>query len=212
MQQLSDMSSVPMETLKNLYYGKVKDPKISTVMQLSKSLNVTMNFLVGLSPYNEEEKELIMNYRKCGIHGRSIVNLICRYESAASQKERNSTKGHSIPCMIPIGKVTDGIIYNSCEIEEVMTTMKHADVAIEITTNFFSPSYCKGDRVLFESRFPDNGERAVFSDGEKVFFRKYIEKDEKYILQCLNGIGQDIIVDRMDSLQCMGTCIGVMRR
>lgn len=211
LQALSDLSGVPIETLRNIYYNKVKDPKVSTILDISLALGVTVNFLMGKSLYNEDEIEIIRNYRKCGIHGKGIIKITSKFESVAAHKERSSSKKHRIPCIIPIGRVTDGIAYNSCEVCDVYTTAKHAQLAIEITTNYFAPAYCKGDRVLFEYRFPDNKERAVFTDGEKCYFRIFTEENDGYCLKCLNGHGKDIHLKRMDEMECIGTCVGVMR-
>ena len=89
---------------------------------------------------------------------------------------------------------------------------KKVYLAIEITSNSFAPAYCKGDRILLENRFPELGERAVFTDGLKAYFRYFKMKGNDYCLECLNGRGKDIILHRMDEMDCMGTCISVIRR
>ncbi|MDD2979915.1 MAG: helix-turn-helix transcriptional regulator [Hespellia sp.] len=209
--KLSEMSGVPMETLRNIYYQKVHDPKVSTVLGISEALGVTMNYLMGRSMCHDDETEIIKNYRSCGIHGKGMIRITARFECMAAYKERSNAQSHRIPCIIPIGKVKDGIDYNSCDVEDLYTTAKHAYLAIKITSNYFAPSYCEGDRLLFENRFPDHNEHAVFTDGTKCYFRRYMEMDGNYCLQCLNGHGEDIVLKRMDSMQCIGTCIGVMR-
>ena len=37
-------------------------------------------------------------------------------------------------------------------------------------------------------------------------------KGNDYCLECLNGRGKDIILHRMDEMDCMGTWISVIRR
>ena len=74
LQKLADTSGVPFETLRNIYYQKVKDPKVSTAFQLAQALGVTVEYLLGENKYLEceqEEEELIKNYRECGNHGRA---------------------------------------------------------------------------------------------------------------------------------------------
>lgn len=211
LQQLADQAGIPIETMRNIYYDKVHDPKVSTMIAISKALNVSVNYLMGDMLHNPEETEIIRNYRKCGIHGKSIIELIAKYEANIAGVERNAAEKHKVPCLIPVGNVYDGIVYSSCEVVDVDTILPEAYLAIEITTNFFAPVYCKGDRVLLENRFPANGEQAVFVKDNRAYCRKYIEAEGKYILKCLNGRGEDMILQRMSEMECIGTCIGLIR-
>lgn len=222
---LAELSGVPFETLRNIYYRKVKDPKVSTAFQLASALGVTVEYLLKDMDAAEEEirdgekeknieKELIENYRECGNHGRAIIRLVARFEAKAARKERLNLHKmkHRIPCLIPVGRVGDGIEYNSCNVEDEYTMIKKVYLAIEITNNDFAPAYCKGDRILLENRFPELGERAVFTDGIKAYFRYFKMEGDMYCLKCLNGRGEDMILRRMDEIDCLGTCISVIRR
>ncbi len=216
LQKLSDTSGVPFETLRNIYYRKVKDPKLSTAFQLARALGVTVEYLLGENNYtgrDQEEEEILQNYRECGNHGRAVIRIVSRFESKAAKKERMNLHKmkHRIPCLIPIGKVDDGIYYNSCNVVDEYTMIKKGFLAIEITSNNFAPAYCKGDRILLENRFPELGERAVFTDGVKAYFRYFKMEGEMYCLKCLNGRGEDILLRRMDEMDCLGTCISVIR-
>ena len=82
-------------------------------------------------------------------------------------------------------------------------------MAIQISTNNFSPVFCKGDRILLENRFPENGERAVFEFKGKLYFRQYIEMAGKINLKSMNRIGEDIVIKRADEVECVGTYIGI---
>ena len=221
---LATLSGVPFETLRNIYYRKVKDPKVSTAFQLASALGVTVEYLLSDTNKEEEledaeeqeniEEEILENYRECGNHGRAIIRIVARFESKAARKERLNLQKmkHRIPCLIPVGRVGDGIDYNSCTVEDEYTMIKKVYLAIEITNNNFAPAYCKGDRILLENRFPELGERAVFTDGVKAYFRYFKMEGDKYCLKCLNGRGEDILLRRMDEVDCLGTCISVIRR
>lgn len=221
---LATLSGVPFETLRNIYYRKVKDPKVSTAFQLASALGVTVEYLLSDTNKEEEledaeeqesiEEEILENYRECGNHGRAIIRLVARFESKAARKERLNLHKmkHRIPCLIPVGKVGDGIDYNSCTVKDEYTMIKKVYLAIEITNNNFAPAYCKGDRILLENRFPELGERAVFTDGVKAYFRYFKMEGDKYCLKCLNGRGEDMLLHRMDEVDCLGTCISVIRR
>ena len=56
LQKLADTSGVPFETLRNIYYQKVKDPKVSTAFQLAQALGVTVEYLLGENKYLECEQ------------------------------------------------------------------------------------------------------------------------------------------------------------
>lgn len=222
---LAELSGVPFETLRNIYYRKVKDPKVSTAFQLASALGVTVEYLLKDMDASEDEvqdeekeerveEEIIENYKECGNHGRAIIRLVARFEAKAARKERLNLHKmkHRIPCLIPVGRVGDGIEYNSCNVEDEYTMIKKVYLAIEITNNDFAPAYCKGDRILLENRFPELGERAVFTDGIKAYFRYFKMEGEMYCLKCLNGRGEDMLLRRMDEMDCLGTCISVIRR
>lgn len=211
LQELADRSQLPLETVRNLCYRKVKDPKVSTVLAISKALGVSINYLMGETAFHSDEMEIIQAYRECGSHGRSLIRFVARFERKAALSERNSSDKHRISCLKPIGRIMDGFTYNSCEWDYLYTDRADAYIAFEITTNYFSPSYCKGDRILLCNRFPESGEHAVFSDRLKCYFRRFEEYGDHYVLHGLNGRGEDIILKRTDEMDCIGTCIGVMR-
>ena len=210
-QQLSDISGVPIETVRNIYYGKVTDPKVSTVLAISKALHVSINYLMGCSIYDPAETSVVKNYRKCGVHGKSIIQLVAKYESTISKLERETPDKHKIPCLIPIGSKGDVIPFCSNDVIDVETTLPDAYLAIEITTNHFTPVFCKNDRILFANRFPENGEIAVFMKDDKAFLRKFTEEEDGYCLKRLNSRGFDILLRRMDEFDCIGTCVGIIR-
>ena len=196
---LAELSGVPFETLRNIYYRKVKDPKVSTAFQLASALEVTVEYLLKDMSTTEEE---------------AIIRLVARLECKAARKERLNLRKmkHRIPCFIPVGRIGDGIDYNSCTVEDEYTMIKKVYLAIEITNNNFAPAYCKGDRILLENRFPELGECAVFTDGMKAYFRYFKMEGEMYCLKCLNGRGKDMLLRRMDEVDCLGTCISVIRK
>ena len=142
---------------------------------------------------------------------KNIIQLVAKYESKISRSERDASDKHKIPCLIPIGNKGDGIPYCSNDVVDIETVLPDAYLAIEITTNLFTPVFCKNDRVLFANRFPENGEIAVFMKSDKAYLRKFIEEEDGYCLKSLNGRGFDILLRRMDEVDCIGTCIGIVR-
>ena len=211
LQQLAEISDLPLETVRNIYYGKTPDPKISTVMKLAKSFNLTVNCLMGQCSHTPQERAILINYRNCGKHGKSIIELIAKYEASAMKKEREKDGRHMIPCIVPEGTVSHGIIYDMCETVEIETDVKEAYIAIRMVSNDLAPTYCKGDILLFENRFPKHGEKAAFYKGDRIYIRRYLEEENQYCLKCLHNCDVDIILKRMDEIDYIGTCVDVVR-
>lgn len=210
-EKLADESGLPLDTIRNIYYGKTPDPKVSTVMAISEATGHSMNCLMGKCPHTPQEKAILRNYRECGPHGKSIIELIARYEAGSVKSEREAFMKHKIPCLLPHGDIHKGIIYDTCETIEIETGTQEAYIAIKMTSNDLAPKYCKGDVILFENRFPGNEECAAFLRGDRVYIRKFIEEDGHYRLKCLHNQDADIVLKRMDEVQYIGTCCGVIR-
>lgn len=208
--EFAEMCDLPLETLRNIYYGKTTDPKVSTVLQLSKCLEISVNELMGECTHPKEEA-LINHYRLCGRHGKSIIELVAKYEAVTAKAERDSQTKHKIPCLVPNGSIHDGIVYDKCETKEIETSIEHAYVAIKITTNDLVPVYLKGDIILLANYFPSNGECAVFYKDTRAYIRRYCEEEGQYRLKCLHKIGKDIVIKNLNQIEYIGTCIGILR-
>ncbi len=208
---LANIVDIPFETLRNLYYSKVRNPKLSTILSICDALDVTIDYMLNRNTYANDEYELIRNYRDCGTHGKSFIKTTANFEAQIARVQRNSSEKHMIPCLVPTAFVDDGFVYNSCTIEHILTTSKDSYLAIEINTNNFAPIYCKYDRIVLENRFPVDGEFAVFLFENKEYFRIFRQKGEQYVLESLNGRNSDIILNRMDEYVCLGTCVDVIR-
>lgn len=209
--ELAEMCDLPVETVKNIRYGKTPYPKVSTLDKMATALDTCINCLIGECPYSQEEMTIIENYRKCGKHGRTLIELIAEYESSAMRDVRDASGNRPIPCIIPHGDIRHGIVYELCETHDIMVSGSEASIAIEMVSNDLAPTYCKGDRLLFEKRHPQNGEVGAFYRGEKVYIRQYCEEGNQYRLRCLHKQDADIILKRMDEVKYFGTCIGVIR-
>lgn len=210
-ERLAEESGLPLETIKNLYYGKTTDPKASTILAISEATKYSMNCLMGQCPYTPPEKAIIQNYRSCGSHGKSMIEFISKYEASSVKYERELFREHTIPCILLHGNIHKGILYDTCETIEIRTSIPEAYIAIRMSNNDLLPNYCKNDVVLFENRVPSNGELACFIYDNKICVRKFIEYIDFYCLKCMHNCEDDIIFRRMDEIQYVGTCCGVVR-
>jgi len=209
--EMCEMQGLPVDTVRNVYYGKTVDPKISTVMVMSKVLNMSVNCLMGQCSHTPEERQLLRYYRTCGVHGKSLIFLTSKYEALSAKDEREATDRHMIPCLIPHGDIRQGVIYDACEVVEIFTSCKEAYVAVKMTNNDLVPTYCKDDIILISNSFPRNKEYGVFYKNGRAYIREYLEEEGQYRLKCLHKMGEDMIFKRMDEIEYIGTCCGVIR-
>lgn len=211
LEELAERSGLPLPTVRNLYYGKVEDPKVSTLLAISKVFNTSINCLVGECHHTSDERALLQHYRLCGNHGKSLVLLTAKYEALTAKEEREASGKHTIPCLIPKGAIGQGIVYDDAETEEIYTTNTEAYVGIKMTNNDLVPAYCKDDVILIANRFPLNNEYGVFYKDGRAYIRQYIEEGDHYKLKCLHNYAKDMIFKRMDEIDYIGACCGVIR-
>lgn len=210
-EEFAKMCDLPMETVRSIYYGKSMDPKASTLLKMADALGVGVNCLMGKCQHTPEERALIKYYRQCGTHGRSIISLIAKYEAVVAKEERDTPKKHSIPCLIPNGDIYQGILYDDCKVEEIYTTNKDAYAAIRMVNNDLVPKYCEGDIILIANRFPKQHEYGVFYQNGRAYIREFIKEENQYRLKCLHNYAKDMVFKRMDEINYIGTCCGVVR-
>lgn len=212
LEELAERSGLPLPTVRNLYYGKVDDPKVSTLLAISKVFNTSINCLVGECHHTPDERALLQYYRACGNHGKSLVRISAKYEALSAKEEREAVGKHSIECLIPHCDIYHGIVYDECQTETQFTAVPEAVVGIKMTNNCLMPVYCQGDVILVADRFPLSSEYGVFYYHGRAYIREYVERDGKYILKCLHKFDKDMVFDRMDDIECLGTCCGVIRK
>jgi transcriptional regulator with XRE-family HTH domain len=210
-EELAQRSGLPIETIRNIYYDKVSDPKVSTVLAIGNVFNISVNCLMGQCQHTPDERALLQYYRACGHHGKNIVRASAKYEALTAKEEREATGRHSVPCLFPEGDIYHGIDYDGARTEDIWVSNNEADTAIYMTTNCLMPTYCKGDTILITDRFPRVNEYGVFYYHSRAYIRQYIERDGEYILKCLHKFDKDLVFKRMDDIECLGTCCGVIR-
>lgn len=209
--ELAEMCDLPLETIKNIYYGKTTDPKISTVLKISKALNISVNCIMGECSHSMEERALLGYFRECSDHGKRMALLVSKYEALLAKEERESGEKRSVPCLIPQEDIHQGIDYDKCEVKYVYTIREEACMALKIINNDYVPTYCKGDILLIANRFPKHNEIGIFYSDGKAYLRQYLEEENQYRLKCLHNYAKDMVFKRMDEIEYVGTCCGILR-
>ncbi len=208
----AQLSGVPMETLRNIYYGRTSNPNIKTVMAMAEALDMTINSLLGVeNTSNNEERKLINYYRNCGKHGKNVILNIAKYESNVIKDTQESLRQHKVICLKSENDIFTGMLFDVDNPYEIYTNKREAYMAFETSVNDASPTYCKGDIVLIENRFPVSGEHGVFLKDDKIFIKKFVEQKEGYCLIPIHRIGNEIYFKKMDSIECLGAVCGLIR-
>lgn len=207
LEMLSELSNVPLETIRNIIYRRAKNPRVDTVLALSRTLNVSMESLMGESP-REEEEQLLFAYRESGEHGKKFIRAIAEIEAQwQAGMEKNDSR--EIPCLIPAAETSDGVAFSSFDVEHVKTSCQNAYMAVRLPNDHFSPRYCKNDVLLLSDKFPAEGENALFLYNHRLYFRQFHASEKGYALNTINGRGVPLRFRRMDSCRLIGTCMAV---
>ena len=210
-QTLADKAGEPVETIKNIVYGRTINPHGDILVSISEALGVTVNYLYGRNYLTDDEHELINNFRECGVHGKNLLLIVADYEAHTAKSEREAKGQHPIPCILPSDIACEGMKYSSGGMKDVFTAEPDADLGLLVPNNNWLPRYCKGDVILLKRDPPKNGEEALFTQNGRVYFRKYIETEHDFILRCINNRHKDMVFKRMDAITCVGTAIGIIR-
>lgn len=211
LKQFSEISGVPYDTLKNIHMGKTTDPKLSTAADIANAFGISINCLLGKCSHTPSEKILLRSYRECGKHGKSIIDLVARYEAGTIKNERCTKGKHPIPCVKPCGDMHKGILWDSSKTENEYTTNADAYIGVQMPNDDFAPLYCEGDIVLIEDRIPHDGEIAAILIKDRAYIRKVIKEKKGYTFKCLHNYGADIFINRMDEITFIGTVNGIIR-
>lgn len=210
-EDVAEKSGQPYETVRNIYYARTKNPRVETLLAIGNLFGVSINCLMGQCQHTSDERALLQYFRESGHHGKNLILISAKYEAHTAKEEREATGRHKIPCLFPEGDIYHGIDYDGSRTEEIWTTNDEADTAIQMTNNCLMPIYCKGDTILIAYRFPRDNEYGVFYYHGKAYIRKYIERDGEYVLKCLHKYDKDLVFKRMDDIEYLGTCCGVVR-
>lgn len=208
LEKLSMLSNVPTETIRNIIYRRAKNPRVDTVLALSRTLNVSMESLMGESP-REEEEELLFAYRESGEHGKKFIRAIAEIEAQWQAGAELGNQKREIPCLIPAVETADGTAFSSFDVEHVETACENVYMAVRLPNDHFSPRYCKNDILLLSDKFPTEGENAIFLYNHRLYFRQFHISEKGYFLNTINGRGVPLRFRRMDSCRLIGTCMAV---
>lgn len=207
LERLSEKSGVPIETIRNIIYCRAKNPQINTIASIAAALNTSVDYLIGHDA-NCNTAKLLHNYFLSNPHGKQAL---LTYSELEAQRNMYSVRFHpkrdirNIHCFRPTLSVSNGSVFNSVTSRNMHTQNGEAIFAIEIINNEFSPTYCKGDIILFTKRLLVDGDVALIMCNGLIYLARYFNKDGKHIFEPLSW-GRSLILTRLDCIHVLGIC------
>ena len=79
LQELANKSNLPFDTVKNLYYGRIDNPKIETLIAIADAFGVSLDYLVGRIDYAEDGIKYLAVLGSLDDYTKGILELIVKY-------------------------------------------------------------------------------------------------------------------------------------
>ena len=76
--ELSKRSDVAFDTIKNLYYGRIENPRIETLIAIAEAFGISLDYLVGRLDYAEHELKHLTILGTLDNDTKEIIELIVR--------------------------------------------------------------------------------------------------------------------------------------
>lgn len=95
-EDISRISNVPIGTVSKIFAGITTDPKISTVISIAESLNVSIDYLIygkRKTSLREEESYIIKKYRQLNTDDQEEVDAILDVKLAKTYKKSAEKEG-----------------------------------------------------------------------------------------------------------------------
>lgn len=78
LQDLANKSGLPLDTVKNLYYGRIDNPKIETLIAIADALGISLDYLVGRLDYADNELKHLTILGSLDTDTKEIIELIVK--------------------------------------------------------------------------------------------------------------------------------------
>lgn len=212
MQQLSDYSGLSVETIKNLVYGRVSDPKLSTLFPLCEALNCSLDYLTGHGRVALQQARDFPNHSikfvEQIVNAEYLLNCRCQTE----QREYRTV-------IVPSRFAADNMIYDSSGIGIIDVSAQLELYSRETITcgafiqgNELEPVFYDGDILLINcERHPYSNEMGVWLSNDKLYIRRYLYGENGNSRLCpIQNRGTETLM-RNGKFQCFGTILGVYR-
>lgn len=80
LQELSERSGLPYDTVKSIYYGRIENPRIETLMALSDAFTISLDFLVGRIDYSVDDLKHLVILKSLSDDTKETIEYLIRKE------------------------------------------------------------------------------------------------------------------------------------
>lgn len=177
--ELAESAGISFDTLKNLLYQNSKDCKLSTAALLARAIGVTVDELIGLDTFSEENMDCISMFREMPEHYQYFVRwFIHRQYELSKGGFRQGRK--TIPVM-NLEEHPDGTLhisgdFESLDITDIPENIKpQIFMGIKTSVDNYMPHYSPYDILLIANdRNPRPTEDSIIIYGDNVFIARRI--------------------------------------
>lgn len=87
LQELANRSNLPYDTVKSIYYGRIENPRIETLIAIADAFSISLDYLVGRIDYASDGIKHLAILGTLDTDTKEIIELIVK---RAMQKRANS--------------------------------------------------------------------------------------------------------------------------
>ncbi len=213
--EISEEADIPFSTLNSILYGNPKDIKLSTVVKLAKTLDVSIDELVGAETINPITRESMSICRNLPEHALYLVRYFIRHQKKIYESKDNRIKRISVlkPECNRGNLLTTNVIV-PMEVDSLPDSLKSKIyLGVKVPCEHYMPYYAPGDIILVAAdREGLNGERCVVTHNGKIYLvekRSYI-KDGKKHYKYVALLNDDFVVSENDIDDKVGYIVGFL--
>ena len=86
LQELANRSNLPYDTVKSIYYGRIENPRIETLIAIAEAFGISLDYLVGRIDYASDGIKHLAILGTLDTDTKEIIELIVK---RAMQKRAN---------------------------------------------------------------------------------------------------------------------------
>lgn len=166
MRDIADKANIPFSTLNNIIYKNPKDVKLSTVVALSKALEISIDELIGANTINPVTQESIMLCRQLPEHSLYLIRYFIRHQA----KIYAGLNRHKKYISVLIPNVYNGVMHTTNIVESLCIDnlpyeiKSKAYIGLKIVNNTYMPHYQNDEIILISAdRNAMAGEKCVIT-------------------------------------------------
>lgn len=172
--ELAEAADISFETLKTfLYRHDLKDVKLSNAIKLAKTLNTSVDELVGAATFSELTKESLAMCRNLPENDLYLVRWFIRYLNDLNSKSEPNKRYISaiVPTLNNNGDFQVSANYEKIEITNLPEPLRSKIfVGCRIVSDYYMPHYIPGDIILIANDRPAKPNENVIVRVDKFLY------------------------------------------